>query len=243
MLLPVSFIVIKSIDVCDNQCSDNSTNLKATKDAYSASQDSFSCLISQLPQNLSHKQILLRCRVVAVFVLVIERKTTNFIAETKINAERTLLDIPLACFLLEDGSSSCCCWANAERAATLLRLREELSTSYHLAKILKNHKRITMKNHGLCIDSPYQDLVSVTSGDALSSSDQNMLKFIIFNACVGRIWTVVANGMDAAEMRQLEKEYPTEMVNVQTMQNIWAKDVSYTRTLAEARNMIKELKS
>lgn len=39
-------------------------------------------------------------QVVAVFVLVIERKTTNFVAETKINAQGTLLDIPLACFLL-----------------------------------------------------------------------------------------------------------------------------------------------
>ncbi|TKY68592.1 CST complex subunit CTC1 [Spatholobus suberectus] len=242
MLLPLSFIVIKSIKVCDKQCSDRSSFLNPTKDADNASQDSISCLISQLPQSLSHKQIVLRCKVVAVFVLFVERKTTNFIAETKINAKGTLLDIPLACFLLEDGSSSCCCWANAERAATLLRLHEELATSYHLRRILKNHKRITLKNHGLYIDSPYQDLVvSVTSGNALCSSDENLLKLIIFNACVGRIWNVVASGMDAEEIRRLEKEYLTDMVNVQNMQNIWAKEVSYPRTLAEARNMIREL--
>ncbi|KAG5001082.1 hypothetical protein JHK87_022154 [Glycine soja] len=41
--------------------------------------------------------------VVAVLVLVIERKTTHFIAETKVNAKGTLLDIPLACFLLVFG--------------------------------------------------------------------------------------------------------------------------------------------
>ncbi|XP_020206690.1 CST complex subunit CTC1 isoform X2 [Cajanus cajan] len=268
MLLPVSFIVIKSIKVCDKQCSGRSSLLNHTNDADTASQDSITCLISQLPQSLSHKQIVLRCRVncfifiyeicvhsknimfaidfcqqvVAVFALVVERKTTNFIAGTKNNAKGTLLDIPLACFLLEDGSSSCCCWANAERAATLLRLREELSTSYHLGRILKNHKRITLKNHGLYIDSPYQDLVvSVTSGNALCSSDENLLKLIIFNACVGRIWNVVANGMDAEEIRWLETEYLTDTINVQSMQHIWAKEVSYPRTLAEARNMIQEL--
>lgn len=99
-----------------------------------------------------------------------------------------------------------------------------------------------MKNNGLYIDSPYQDLlVSVTSGNALCSSDENLLKLIIFNACVGGIWNVVASGMDAEEIRELEKEYLTEMVNVQNMQNIWTKEVSYPRTLAEARNMIQEL--
>ncbi|KAH1238336.1 CST complex subunit CTC1 [Glycine max] len=242
MLLPVSFIVIKSIKVCDKQCSDRSSFLNPTKDSDNASQGSISCLISQLPQSLSHKQIVLRCRVVAVLVLVIERKTTHFIAETKVNAKGTLLDIPLACFLLEDGSSSCCCWASAERAATLLRLHEDFATCSHLGRILKNHHRITVKNNGLYIDSPYQDLlVSVTSGNALCSSDENLLKLIIFNACVGGIWNVVASGMDAEEIRELEKEYLTEMVNVQNMQNIWTKEVSYPRTLAEARNMIQEL--
>lgn len=89
----------------------------------------------------------------------------------------------------DDGSSSCCCWANAERAATLLRLQEEPTTSYHLGRILKNYKRITVKNHGSFVDSPYQDLVvSVTSSNALSSSDETLVKFIIFNACVGRTW-------------------------------------------------------
>ena len=40
-------------------------------------------------------------QVVAMFVLVIERNTTNFIAAKKsINAKGTLLDIPLACFVV-----------------------------------------------------------------------------------------------------------------------------------------------
>jgi len=91
--------------------------------------------------------------------------------------------------LAEDGSSSCCCWASAERAATLLRLNEELTTCHHLGRILKKHKKITVKNHGLYADSPYQDhIFSVTSGNALCSSDENILKLIIFNACIGGVW-------------------------------------------------------
>lgn len=92
-------------------------------------------------------------------------------------------------FHADDGSSSCYCWANAERAATLLRLQEKPTTSFHLGRILKNNKRITVKNHGSFIDGPYQDLVvSVTFGNALCSSDESLIKFIIFNACVGRTW-------------------------------------------------------
>ncbi|KAI5420133.1 hypothetical protein KIW84_044064 [Lathyrus oleraceus] len=242
MLLPVSFIEINSIEVFDKHCSDRLSTLRPLKDAYSACQDSFSCLISQLPQCQSQKQIVLRCRVVAVIFLVLERKTTNLYTETKMNSKGILLDIPFACFLLDDGSSSCCCWANAERAATLLRLQEEPTTSYHLSKILKKHKRITVKNRGSFIDFPYQDLVvSVASGEALNSSDENLIKYIIFNACVGRTWNVVASLMDSEEVTQLKNEYLTQMVNMQSMQNIWAKEVSCSRALAEARNTIQEL--
>ncbi|GAU16874.1 hypothetical protein TSUD_368230, partial [Trifolium subterraneum] len=243
MLLPVSFIEIHSIEVFDKQCSDRLlSTLRPLKDVYSACQDSFSCLISQLPQCPSQKQIVLRCRVVAVIVLVLEVKTTNLYAETKINSKGILLDIPLACFVLDDGSSSCCCWANAEMAATMLRLQEETTTSYHLGRILKKYKRITVKNRGSYIDFLYQDLVvSLASGDALNSSDENIIKYIIFNACLGRTWNVVASVMDSEEVTQLKNEYLTHMVNMQPMQNIWAKELSCSLARTEARNMIQEL--
>ncbi|XP_019427330.1 PREDICTED: CST complex subunit CTC1 isoform X2 [Lupinus angustifolius] len=242
MLLPVSFIVIKSIEVYDKQCSARSSRLRPTKEPCNASPDSFTCLISQLHWCPSHKQIMLRCRVVAVVVLILERKSTSLNAETKMNARETNLDIPLACFLVDDGSSSCCCWANSESAATLLRLCEGFPASYNLGNVLKKYKRIIAKNHGSFIDSPYQDVVvSDASDNALCSSDENLLKFVIFNACIGRVWNVVASVMDVEEVKQLKKEYPKEMVNMQTTQNIWAEEVSCPHTVAEARNMIQKL--
>ncbi|CAJ2657030.1 unnamed protein product [Trifolium pratense] len=243
MLLPVSFIEINSIEVFFKQCSDRlSSTLRPLKDVYSARQDSFSCLISQLPQCPSQKQIVLRCRVVAVTVLVLEMKARNLYAETKVNSKGILLDIPLACFVLDDGSSLCCCWVNAERAATLLRLQEEATTSYQLGRILKKYKRVTVKNRGSFIDFPYQDLVvSVASGDALNSSDENIIKYIIFNACVGRTWNVVGSVMDSEEVTQLKNEYLTHMVNMQPMQSIWANEATCSLARADARNMIQEL--
>ncbi|MED6208091.1 hypothetical protein PIB30_041729 [Stylosanthes scabra] len=242
MLLPVSFIVIKSIEVHDKQCTDRSSNLSFLNDAYSPSPDSASCLISQLHQYPSNKQIMLRCRVVAVFVLVLERNSTSFNAETKIYDRSIAFDIPLAVFLLDDGSLTCCCWANAERAAALLRLHEEPITSHNLGRILKNYQKIIVKNHGSFIDSPYQDLaVSVTSGNTFCNSDESLLKFIIFNACVGRVWNVVASLMNDEEVRQLDNEYLTETVNLRSKRNIWANEVSCPRMLAEAKNMLQEL--
>lgn len=121
---------------------------------------------------------------------------------------------------VDDGSSSCCCWANAERAATLLRLHEKLpqrtfdsndwrlkgfktdnsvcnSIIFQLERILKNHDRITVKNYGSFFDSSNQDLaVSVSSENALSSSDESFIKLVVYNACFGTLWVSSLSNME-----------------------------------------------
>lgn len=106
----------------------------------------------------------------------------------------------------------CCCWANAERAATLLRLHEEFpvkafgssgctlkwvgiekscskTTKFHLERILRKHHKIVVRNIGSVIDPSNQDLtVSVSSDDFLTISDEILLKFISSNACSGTLW-------------------------------------------------------
>lgn len=119
------------------------------------------------------------------------------------------LSLLLFFFCLDDGSTSYCCWANAERAATLLRLHEKLpqrtfdcndwrlkgfetdnrcnTIIFHLARILKNFDKITVKNYGSVFDSSFQDF-AVSSENAISSSDESFLKFVVYNACFGALW-------------------------------------------------------
>ncbi|PQP99936.1 CST complex subunit CTC1 isoform X1 [Prunus yedoensis var. nudiflora] len=276
MLTSVSFIVINSIravsfqnkfikvdnESCSDKCSSPASYMQnaAPLDLVSSG------LISELVKCLDFKPIAFHCRVVAIHILVLEKKFRNVNYQPKNHFRPYLVDIPLAGFVLDDGSSPCCCWANSERAATLLRLYEDFplsafessgwtlkwirkddnacsATMYHLERILKNHDRITVKNFGSMFDSSYQDLaVSVSSDNALSSHDENLLKFIIFNACFSKFWTVIGRMMDSNAVTRLKTTnlLETEM-SMHSMQHIWAREVHYTNLLTEARNVVQEL--
>lgn len=138
---------------------------------------------------------------------------------------------------------------------------------YHLERILNNHHRIVVRNYGSMFDSSYQDLaVSVSSDNALSSYDENLLKFIIFNACFSKFWvssfpiqltplnlffacanylpdpflqTISASMMDLDAVKRLKTEnlMETEM----SMQHIWATEVEHVNPLTQGRNVIQEL--
>ncbi|XP_044475168.1 CST complex subunit CTC1 isoform X4 [Mangifera indica] len=269
MLTSVSFIVINSMRVVKEPDVDKFSELLWNSDTCNKdSRDSISSgLISELAPCLNSEPMRIRCRVVAVHFLVLEKK--NRLCDdlqVKTHSSTHLFNIPLACFVLDDGSSSCCCWADAERAATLLRLHEQLpqsafessgwtlkwvatdnnawrSTVYHIERILKKYDRITVKNYGSMVDSSCQNLsVSVNSENALSCSDENLLKFIISNACFGTFWTLVASSMDPSALRYMGKQHLNEMeMTMHSMQNIWAKQVCYTNPITEARNVFQEL--
>ncbi|XP_065847135.1 CST complex subunit CTC1 isoform X2 [Euphorbia lathyris] len=266
-LTPVSFIVLNSIRIVDEPTVEKSSDIQPSLYISSASSLNgvSSGMISEF-QCKDCKPMQVTGRIVAVHILVLEknRKYNNLNSETK--SKQDFVDIPVMGFVLDDGSSMCCCWANAESAATLLRLHDELparafgssgcklkcvgiekgcwkSTMFHLERILRKHDKIILRNTGLILDSPCQDLtVSVSSDDFLSISDENLLKFIISNACVGTLWTVVASVMDSIAVDKLEKEHFIQMETTACpMQNIWATEVRYVNILTEARNTIQEL--
>ncbi|XP_024017077.1 CST complex subunit CTC1 [Morus notabilis] len=222
-------------------------------------------LISELVQHPDRELMRFHCRVVAVNILVFTNCKKDVHLPLEFRSRQHQIDIPIAGFVLDDGSFPCCCWANAERASTLLKLHEELpkgayksnvwtlkgfkmdntryTIRYHLERILEKHDTITVKNFGSLFDSSCQDLVvSVSSDNTLSGSDENFLRYVVFNACFGPFWTIVASFMDSDAVGQLEKEKLLHMeMSTSSMQNIWAKEVRHTNAFTEARDVIQEL--
>ncbi|GLT57904.1 hypothetical protein SLA2020_308410 [Shorea laevis] len=267
MLTPVSFIEINSMRVGSEPYSKICSNLWPTNMYNVATENLVSSgLICQLVQHSSGNQNHLRCRVVAVHMLVLEKMNGKYNElQSRTHFRPLHVNIPIAGFVLDDGSCCCCCWANAARAATLLRLHEELpeialenigckakpsqcnnswsSSMYHLERILQKHGRITVRNYGSMVDSSYQDLViSASSDDVLTCSDENFLKFIMLNACFSTVWTVVGGLMDPGVVSFLEKELQVEKdMTIPSMPNIYAREVCYVNLLSEVRDIIREL--
>lgn len=109
----------------------------------------------------------------------------------------------------DDGSSSCCCWTDNERAVTLLGLHErwpckrsrrslrksnnrEIDTMSRLNKILERHGTIVMKNLGSVSDSSCLDVaVSVNSDSLVRESDEQFLKSLVLQACTSNTWVSI----------------------------------------------------
>ncbi|WCJ35364.1 conserved telomere maintenance component 1 [Euphorbia peplus] len=268
-LTPVSYIVLNSIRIVDEPPVEKSSDIQPSLCISSASSlnDVSSGMISEF-QCTNCKPMQITCRILAVHVLVLEKNKKYNNQNSEIKSRQDFVDIPVMGFVLDDGSSICCCWANAERAATLLRLHGELpavafgssgstmkyvgirkscrkSTMFHLERILRKHDRIIVRNNisNSVIDSSYQDLtVSFGSDDFVSISDEHLLKFVVSNACFSTIWTVVASVMNSNAVEKLEKEHFIQMETTACpMQNIWATEVRHVNILAEARNTIQDL--
>ncbi|PIA29155.1 hypothetical protein AQUCO_06200024v1 [Aquilegia coerulea] len=267
MLTPVSFIVINSMKKVEMEYSDCS---RLQLSSSSLSGDSLgmisSCLFSKLIQHLETNTARFHCRVVAIHILVLEKQKLDIDkSHLREQSQAPCINIPCAAFILDDGSLPCCCWASAERAAMLLRLDEETmvkaicsdrwrlkrgtvdknpnNANYHLQKILRKHNRVTVKNFGTMFDSSCQDLTfSVNSGGVLSSSEENLLKLILINACCGSVLNVVGGIMDSNAIGQLEELSGMGMA-MDSMQNIWATDIQYADHRIEAAKLIQEITS
>ncbi|XVF74156.1 hypothetical protein PTKIN_Ptkin13bG0037500 [Pterospermum kingtungense] len=269
MLTPVSVIVINSISAVNEAYSEECSNSWSPHMCIEASTKmaASSGLTPEFVRCSDGNLNRFRCRVIAVRILVLEKKNKKCY-DLKSNMHSRLLDvgIPLACFVLDDGSSSWCCWANAERAATLLRLHEcplsaieasgcvekcvgiqnttRASPACHLQRILEKHNRITVKNTRSISDSFDQDFtVSVSAGKALTSldGDLDLLIPVIFNSCINSFWTVIAGMMDSNAVNLLKEHLVENEMPMSGMKNLWATEVCYVNQLTEARDLIQTL--
>ncbi|KAH9609928.1 hypothetical protein KSS87_014509, partial [Heliosperma pusillum] len=256
ILTPVSFVAVNIVKEA----------LVYLYSSFSDGEAMPSCLISDLTQIDACKPKRFRGRVVGVCIVILERDKNLDKLLSSIRSGTTFVNIPFAGFILDDGSSRCCCWANGERAATFLRLHDKAAQegcgssrgrskglvigkfcsppSFHLNKTLKKHRRVTIKNHGSIHDSVNQDLhLSNGSYCIVDTEDQELLKSIIFNACSSTFWSITGHVMDSNSVNVLEKFLMEEQMTVHALQNVWVRDVSQVNALTEARELLQELEA
>ncbi|XP_056167763.1 CST complex subunit CTC1 isoform X2 [Syzygium oleosum] len=266
LLTPISFIMTNSMRMINEQCGTKDTAMQSVSDRKVAFNDASSGFISELTQDPGCSTMQLRCKVIAVHILILEKTNIETdCVQLGFSHRSSLVNIPIAGFVV-DGSSLCFCWANADRASTLLRLNEKLPTTalestnwtlkwvgkeknasrtsaYYVDRFLKKHVKITVKNCGSMLDSSRQDLMfSVGSHDVLSNFEEDILKYILFNASFATDWNIVGTAMDLNAARQLEKQHFLEMdMESESIQHMWAVEVSHVNPLAEAKRTIEEL--
>nr|ACX37401.1 conserved telomere maintenance component 1 [Arabidopsis thaliana] len=207
--------------------------------------------------NEDNQQIKFACKVLSVYLLVLQTRSDD----PSENECRNNIDIPLAGFVVDDGSSTYLCWTSGERAFTILRLHEELpeetidvvqwtrrysnwgTTAYHLDQIVRVHKRIVMKCNGSQIDVLFQDItIAVTSDQLLTKSEDKFLKWLILNAISGPIWEVAASSMDMKMIEHLEREQCVEMETSRyNLQSVWGNEVCQVDPLVRAWSLLQGL--
>ncbi|KFK32052.1 hypothetical protein AALP_AA6G193800 [Arabis alpina] len=207
--------------------------------------------------NMDNQQINSVCKVLSVHLLIFQTRSDD----PSENECGENIDIPLAGFVVDDGSSTYLCWTSGKRAFTLLRLHEELpekaidvvqwirrdngqcTTAYHLEKIVRIHKRIVMKCNGSQIDALFQGIaICVASHELLTNSEDKFLKFLILNAISGPIWEVTTRSMDMESIQHLEREHCVEMESSRlALQNVWGNEVCKVDPLVRAWSLLHRL--
>ncbi|KAL8130893.1 CST complex subunit CTC1 [Apium graveolens] len=262
LLIPASVIVISSVLVVyEGSCNIFSATLEfpniPSKEVGPVS------LISELDKCSDHMLLQLHCKIIAVYILMLEKSKKAVHSHPIAHIHSSAVNIPLAGFILDDGSSLCCCWTNNEKALTLLQLDKEYDTkrkssrglkktlltksrnpnSVKLDKIVQQYGKVVMRNCGSTSDSCFQDIiVSFGSNKFFSWRDEAFLKSSILNACFrSTLWTVVGRPMDSTETERLENQLTSLNMPNLPMRNIWGVDFTQSNPVTEARSIIEEL--
>ncbi|KAI3440329.1 CST complex subunit CTC1 [Psidium guajava] len=267
LLTPISFIMINSIRMINEQCGPKDTTMQSLPNGRVAFNGASSGFISELTQDPGCRMMQLRCKVIAVHILILEKTDIQTDCLSLGFSQRSSpINIPIAGFVVEDGSSLCFCWANADRASSLLRLNEKLpqtaiestswtlkwvgkgknasrTSAYYVDRFLNKHVKITVRNCGSMVDSSRQDLMfRVGSHNVLSNFEEDILCYILLTASFATDWNIVGTAMDLDTARQLEKQHFLEMeMELESIQHMWAVDVSPVNPRNEAKRNIEEL--
>ncbi|KXG35529.1 hypothetical protein SORBI_3002G187600 [Sorghum bicolor] len=186
--------------------------------------------------------------IATVLVLVLNKSTNH--------GETPNVKVRLAGFILDDGSSLCCGWADDARAELLLRLQEiahldasinlklskgENSTNLQytigccLKKMLNKHTSVTVKNCGIPPDFSCRDLDASSDSDkVLSRLEDKLLKFIVLNACWKGSLNVVTSALNPDDINGFNVELPAP---IQNMRMLWIEEVFPVDPLEEARRL------
>ncbi|XP_060190180.1 CST complex subunit CTC1 isoform X2 [Lycium barbarum] len=250
MLIPASFIVINPSSLINDDRDDDAHTYKSA--ALDLDGGSPFCAITAS---------LISDTVVAIYVLVLEYNTKDKYRQSRTESRPNSfgVDIPLAGFILDDGSSSCCCWTSWESAAVFLGLHDKevsgktrkrsrkkqacnsLAIS-RLRRIMKRHGRVTVRNQASTFESSWQDLVfSAKPEKIISSSDRDFFQSLILKACCSTLLTVVGSLMSSDAIRQLETHLTTLDMLMLPMQNVWISEVRHMDSLARAKKILQGL--
>lgn len=204
----------------------------------------------------------------AIYVLVLEYNTkiSCHRSRTESRPNSFAIDFPLAGFILDDGSSSCCCWASWEKAAVFLGLHDEEVTGEAYAetrkksrktrkmqaysslafsclrRIMKRHGRVTVRNQASKFDSSCQDLVfSAKSQKIISSLDRDFFQSLILKACCSTLLSIVGSLMNSDAIEQLETHLTELDMVILPMQNVWVSEIRHMDSLAQAKKILQGL--
>ncbi|KAL6846650.1 hypothetical protein ACP4OV_024098 [Aristida adscensionis] len=263
LLTPVTYIEVTSISRADPIEESVSSQDKSNYLKDGSMSTSSPCLFVEQKHFTDSRSMQFNCRVATVLMLVLENCPDVETAESTKHGKMPKVKVSRACFILDDGSSLHCCWADDTRAELLLRLQEvapldaavnlklskdgsskksQCTIGSCLEKMLKKHTGVVAKDCGIPPDFSCRDLdLSSALGKVISCLEEKLLKFIILNACCKGTLNVIASIMNPNSLNGFNLELPNSCP-LRHMQMFWINEVIEVDPLEEARRLYGNLK-